>query len=121
MVGNAFRMMGRAPKSRAGCHFDAAVGLRLLLEGFAPEIPDHTLDMHTTKGKAMGLWLRSLPQRWREADPAADSLMIPKRTKPTGCGRSGSRAQAADGQFPMLQSNWTIGRRSKARHNCRGR
>ena len=29
--------------------------------------------------------------------------MIPKRTKPTGCGRSGSRAQAADGQFPMLQ------------------
>jgi len=44
----------------------------LLLEGFAPEIPDHALDMHTIKGKAMGLWPRSLPQRWREADPAAD-------------------------------------------------
>ena len=120
MVGNPIRMTARAEVPRRP-HFGAAVGVHLLLEGFAPEIPDHTLDMHTTKGKAMGLWLRSLPQRWREADPAADSLMIPKRTKPTGCGRSGSRAQAADGQFPMLQSNWTIGRRSKARHNCRGR
>jgi hypothetical protein len=54
MVGNAIRMMARAPKSRAGCHFAAAIGLRSTLEGFAPEIPDYALDMHTMKGKAMG-------------------------------------------------------------------
>jgi len=54
MIGNCIRMMCRSPKSRAGCHFGAAVGLRSLLEGFAPEIPDYALDMHTMKGKAMG-------------------------------------------------------------------
>ena len=54
MVGNAIRMMARAPKSRAGCHFAAAIGLRSMLEGFAPTIPDYALDMHTMKGKAMG-------------------------------------------------------------------
>ena len=54
MVGNAIRMMARAPKSRAGCHFAAAIGLRSLLEDFAPEIPDYALDMHTMKGKALG-------------------------------------------------------------------
>jgi hypothetical protein len=54
MVGNAIRTLVRAPKSRAGRHFGAAVGLRSLLEGFAPEMPDHALDTHTMKGKAMG-------------------------------------------------------------------
>ena len=54
MVGNAIRMMARAPKSRAGCHFAAAIGLRSLLEDFTPEIPDFANDMHTMKGKAMG-------------------------------------------------------------------
>ena len=54
MVGNAIRLMCRAPKSRAGCHFGAAIGLRSMLEDFAPEIPDYALDMHTLKGKAMG-------------------------------------------------------------------
>lgn len=54
MIGNAIRMMARAPKSRAGCHFAAAIGLRSLLEDFAPEIPDYALDMHTMKGKALG-------------------------------------------------------------------
>jgi len=28
MIGSAIRMMARAPKSRAGCHFGAAIGLR---------------------------------------------------------------------------------------------
>lgn len=46
--------MCRSPKSRAGCHFGAAIGLRAQLEGFAPEIPDFALDMHTMKGKTMG-------------------------------------------------------------------
>jgi replication-associated recombination protein RarA len=54
MVGNAIRMMCRAPKSRAGCHFGAAIGLRSMLEGFAPEIPDYANDMHTMRGKALG-------------------------------------------------------------------
>jgi replication-associated recombination protein RarA len=54
MVGNAIRAMCRSPKSRAGCHFGAAIGLRSMLEGFAPEIPDYALEMHTMKGKAMG-------------------------------------------------------------------
>jgi hypothetical protein len=54
MVGDAIRMMARAPKSRASCHFAAAIGLSSVLEDFAPTIPDYALDMHTTKGKAMG-------------------------------------------------------------------
>ena len=43
MVGNCIRMMCRSPKSRAGCHFAAAIGLRSMLEGFAPTIPDCAL------------------------------------------------------------------------------
>ena len=54
MIGNCIRMMARAPKSRAGTHFAAAIGLRSLLEGYAPEIPDWANDQHTLKGKAMG-------------------------------------------------------------------
>ena len=54
MVGNCFRIICRSPKSRAGCHFGAAIGLRSLLEDFALTIPDHALDMPTMKGKAMG-------------------------------------------------------------------
>jgi replication-associated recombination protein RarA len=54
MVGNAIRMMCRAPKSRAGCHFAAAIGLRSMLEDFAPTIPDYALDMHTMKARRWG-------------------------------------------------------------------
>jgi hypothetical protein len=53
MIGNAIRLMCRSPKSRAGCHFAAAIGLRSMLEDFAPEIPDYALNMHTMKGKAI--------------------------------------------------------------------
>ncbi|RXH40998.1 hypothetical protein [Bradyrhizobium zhanjiangense] len=53
-VGNAIRMMCRSPKSRAGCHFAAAIGLRSMLENHVPTIPDWALDQHTIKGKAMG-------------------------------------------------------------------
>jgi NADH dehydrogenase len=38
MIGNIIRLLCRAPKSRAGCHFAAAIGLRSMLEDFAPEI-----------------------------------------------------------------------------------
>ena len=72
MVGNCIRMMCRSPKSRAGCHFAAAIGLRSMLEDFAPTIPDYALDMHTIEGQGDGPWSRSFPQRGREAGPAAD-------------------------------------------------
>jgi replication-associated recombination protein RarA len=54
MVGNAIRIMCRAPKSRAGCHFAAAIGLRSLLEDYAPTIPDWANDQHTLEGRRMG-------------------------------------------------------------------
>jgi replication-associated recombination protein RarA len=47
MVGNANRMMCRSPKSRAGCHFGAAIGLRSMLEDFVLTIPDWANDQHT--------------------------------------------------------------------------
>jgi replication-associated recombination protein RarA len=74
MVGNAIRMMARAPKSRAGCHFAAAIGLRSMLEDFAPTIPDYALDMHTMKGKAMG---RGLDHFRKEG-----AKLIPPSTEP---------------------------------------
>ena len=48
MVGNVIQLMCRSPKSRAGCHFGAAIGLRLLLEGVAPTIPTgRTISIHS--------------------------------------------------------------------------
>jgi len=70
MAGNATRAMCRSPKSRAGCHFAAAIGLRSMLEYYAPTIPDYALDMHTQKGKAMGGGLDHF--REEGAKPAAD-------------------------------------------------
>lgn len=54
MVGNVIRMMCRSPKSRAGCHFGAAIGLRSLLEDYAPTIPDWANDQHTLAGRKLG-------------------------------------------------------------------
>ena len=54
MIGNCIRMMARSPKSRAGCHFAAAIGLRSSLEGFAPTIPDWANDQHTLAGRKLG-------------------------------------------------------------------
>jgi replication-associated recombination protein RarA len=53
-VGNAVRLMCRSAKSREGDHFQAAVGLRSLMDGFKPEIPDFACDMHTHKGRSLG-------------------------------------------------------------------
>jgi hypothetical protein len=63
MVGNCIRIMCRSPKSRAGCHFAAAIGLRSTLEDYVPEIPDWANDQHTA---------RPLPQGRREDGAAAD-------------------------------------------------
>ncbi|MET4277148.1 replication-associated recombination protein RarA [Bradyrhizobium sp. F1.2.2] len=54
MIGSAIRMMARAPKSRAACHFGAAIGLRSMLESFAPTIPDWANDQHTLAGRKLG-------------------------------------------------------------------
>ena len=54
MVGNCIRMMARAPKSRAGCHIAAAIGLRSMLEDFVPTIPDWANDQHTLAGRKLG-------------------------------------------------------------------
>ena len=70
MVGNAIRAMARAPKSCAGCHFAAAIGLRSMLEDFTPEIPDYALDMHTMKGKALGRGLDHFRQEGAKLVPS---------------------------------------------------
>ena len=95
MVGNCIRIMCRSPKSRAGCHFAAAIGLRSLLEDFAPTIPDWANDQHTLTGRKLG---RGLDHFRREGaklvpPPISDD---PTRTKPTGCGQSSSRASKFD-------------------------
>jgi hypothetical protein len=74
MVGNAIRIMCRSPKSRAGCHFAAAIGLRSLLEGFAPEIPDWANDQHTLAGRKLG---RGLDHLRKEG-----AKLIPEPTEP---------------------------------------
>lgn len=74
MVGNAIRMMCRAPKSRAGCHFAAAIGLRSLLEDFVPTIPDWANDQHTLAGRKLG---RSLEHFRKEG-----ARLIPEPTEP---------------------------------------
>jgi hypothetical protein len=92
MVGNAIRMMARAPKSRAGCHFAAAIGLRSLLEDFVPTIPDWANDQHTLAGRKLAvvsIIFGRKARSWSRRRPP----MIPTRTKPIGCGRSSSRAR----------------------------
>jgi replication-associated recombination protein RarA len=54
MIGNVIRIMCRSPKSRAGCHFAAAIGRRSMLEQFAPTIPDWANDQHTLAGRKLG-------------------------------------------------------------------
>ena len=69
--GIAIRMMACAPKSRAGYHFTAAIGLRSLLEDYAPTIPTGpTINTHSPV--EAGPWSRTLPQGRREVDPATD-------------------------------------------------
>lgn len=57
-IGNAIRMMARAPKSREGDHFGIAIGLANQIGGKVPVIPDFAFDQHTAKGKAMGRGLK---------------------------------------------------------------
>lgn len=58
LIGNCIMLMCRAPKSRRADHFQAAVGLAELLEGYAPDVPDHALDKHTAQGRRKRRGLR---------------------------------------------------------------
>jgi len=73
-IGNAIRLMCRAAKSREGDHFAGAIGLRSLLEGFAPTIPDWANDQHTLAGRKLG---RGLDHFRKEG-----ALLVPPPTEP---------------------------------------
>ena len=92
MIGNCIRMMCRAPKSRAGCHFSAAIGLRSQIEGFVPAIPDFANDMHTVAGKMLGRGLdhfREYGASWCRRR----ATMMRLRMKLPAAGRSNSGAR----------------------------
>lgn len=72
MVGNAIRLLCAAPKSRKGCHFAAAVGLRSLLENFKPEIPDWAFDQHTHAGRAKGRGIEHFREEGAKLHPPAE-------------------------------------------------
>jgi hypothetical protein len=71
-IGNAIRMMCRATKSREGDHFQAAIGLRSLLEDFKPTLPDFAFDRHTSQGKRMGRGLEHFRDEGTKLVPPAE-------------------------------------------------
>jgi hypothetical protein len=71
-IGNAIRMMAIAPKSREGDHFQAAIGLRSLLEDYCPTVPDWALDQHTSRGKRMGRGLQHFRDEGAKLVPAPE-------------------------------------------------
>jgi replication-associated recombination protein RarA len=73
-IGNAIRAMSRAAKSREGCHFAAAIGLRSMLEEFVPTIPDWANDQHTLAGRKLGRGLQHFRQE--------GAKLIPEPTEP---------------------------------------
>lgn len=71
VIGNAIRLMCRAPKSREGDHFQAAVGLKNLLLGQTPAIPDWAYDKHTREGRRRGRGLDHFRAEAAKLDPPA--------------------------------------------------
>jgi replication-associated recombination protein RarA len=92
-IGNAIRMMCRAPKSREGDHFGIAIGLANEIGGKVPVIPDWAFDQHTMKGKQMGRGLKHFrevgtvlvpqPAKDRYEDEAYRMLELKLKRKPT--------------------------------------
>jgi hypothetical protein len=97
MIGNAIRMMCRSPKSRAGCHFAAAIGLHSMLEDFVPTIPDWANDQHTLRGKAMG---RGLDHLRKEG-----AKLIPEPTAPVRPGRKRAAMRALCREGPPVPAS----------------
>lgn len=86
MVGNVIQLMCRSPKSRAGCHFGAAIGLRLLLRALRRRSRLGERSAYTRREKA-GPWPLTFARKagsWYRSRP----VTIPARTKPTGRGGS---------------------------------
>jgi replication-associated recombination protein RarA len=76
-VGNAIRLMCRAPKSREGDHFQAAVGLGNLLADQVPDVPDWVYDMHTAQGKRLKRGLQHFREEGAKLIPTpADDVYI---------------------------------------------
>jgi hypothetical protein len=73
MVGNVIRMMARAPKSRAGCHFAAAIGAAVDAGRLRSDNPRLGQRSAHTRRSQDGARSRSLPHGGFEAGPAADS------------------------------------------------
>jgi replication-associated recombination protein RarA len=71
-VGTAIRAMCRAPKSREGDHFQAAIGLRSQLEDYTPEVPDWVCDGHTNRGKSLGRGVEYFREVSTKLVPAQD-------------------------------------------------
>ena len=69
-IGTAIRAMCRAPKSREGDHFQAAIGIPCELVGEKPEIADWMYDKHTAKGRRMGRGLEHFRQEAAQLHPA---------------------------------------------------
>ena len=75
-----------------GCHFAAAIGMRSMLEGKVPEVPDFALDQHMVQGKRMGRGLDHFRSEGAklippptEADPYEDEayrLWAMQRSRP---------------------------------------
>ena len=69
-IGSAIRAMCRAAKSREGDHFQAAIGLRNMLLGEKPEVPDFAYDMHTLQGRKRGRGLDHFRTEGTKLGPA---------------------------------------------------
>jgi replication-associated recombination protein RarA len=72
VVGTAIRAMCRAQKSREGDHFQASIGLRNLLLGERPEVPDFAQDMHTVIGRKKGRGLEHFRTEGTKLFPAPE-------------------------------------------------
>lgn len=102
-VGNAIRLMARAAKSREGDHFCIVTGLKSLLDGYKPSIPDCAKDMHTQEGRRMGRGIdhfltegtKLIPEP-TEPDTYADEAAVYMRRKAGGekPGKPGARGPA---------------------------
>jgi hypothetical protein len=66
--------IARTEVARRMCHFAAAIGLRSMLESFAPTIPDWANDQHTLAGRQLG---RGLDHFRKEG-----AKLVPEPTEP---------------------------------------
>lgn len=98
-IGAAIRIMARAPKSREGDHFQAAIGLNSLIGGYVPVIPDWALDGHTLAGKRKGRGLDYFLSESVRLKPAPNRLVS---------GRGNPKANFADNYEEKAHAMWAL-------------